>query len=228
MKKNLMIFFVLFVFFFCITNVSAQKTDYNIVGSWNPMGTSQLVKFTKYGEVKGNGIDGTYMYDGEKLVLNLRREYKYRTITTLNAFIEDNKLYFSYPSKGYLIGNKNNDGLLGEWEAYRLFSLVNSKTNEIYEDRFEYLKLRFWDNYLTVNQSYDTHEESWTSYSYGIAYDEVAQHHYFYSLTHPEDRTYYEIVELEDRRLLLLSHKYKLNGENAESVVFSYPCYIRV
>ncbi len=208
------------------SNIEAQK-DYNIIGRWKPANTDSIIRFYKDGEFETVGVKGQYKYNGERLILDLPRGYKYRTITTLNAFIENDKLYLAYPSKGYLIGNKQNDGLVGEWEAYRWFQMLNSKTNYVYEDRWEYIKLKFWKGYLTITQGYDTYEERYNSFSYKTAYDDIVDRHYFYNIHHPEDRTYYEIVELEDKKLLLLSHKYIIENGRTVSVTFNYPYYTK-
>lgn len=227
MKKLLpYIIIIILILIISISNVQAQK-DYNIIGRWIPANTDSIIHFYRYGEVETNGLKGQYEYDGQRLILNFPRGYKYRTITSLNAFIEDSKLYLAYPSKGYLIGSKYNNGLVGEWEAYRWFQMLNSKTGYVYEDRWEYMKLKFWKGYLTVTQGYDTYEERHNSFSYKTAYDETVGRTYFYNLNYPEDRTYYEIVELEKRKLLLLSHKYLIENGKTTSVTFNYPYYLK-
>lgn len=225
--KSIKLLLTLMIIIISISNIRAQINE-TIIGKWNPVGTDAIITFYTSGKIEGVGISGNYLYDGERLVLDLKREYKYRTITTTNAYIDNDKLYFAYPSKGYLIGSKFNDGLKGEWEAYRQFKIINSKTAYVYENRFEYIKLMFWENYLTITQGYDTYDPRNNSYSYKIEYDDVVNHYYFYRISHPEDRTYYEIIELKDKKLLLLSHKYLIEDGKTTSVTFNYPYYIRL
>lgn len=225
MKKILLtIISILLIVIFTSVNISAGSR-YDIVGDWSPPGLDYKITFTDTGEILSPYINGTYEYNGERLIFNFKRGYKYRTITTVNAFIENDKIYMAYPSKGYLMGSKHNEGLTGDWESYRMFTLTNDKTGYPIEERYDYMRLRFWDGYLSVRQSYDTYEEKYNSFSYKTAYDEVVGKDYIYSIKHPSYRIYYEIVELEEVKLLLLSFKYELNGDETESVVFNYPYY---
>jgi hypothetical protein len=225
--KKILIIITMFCTITLSQGVEAQK-DYNIVGRWQPFNTDEIVSFYQNGDVEYESLKGTYEYNGERLILNFKRGEKYRSITSLNAYIENDKLYLAYAGNGYLIGDKHNEGLVGEWEAYRRFSLINSKSGYPYEDRFEHLILRFWEGVLSVTQGYDTYEERTTQYSYGIKYDDVVDRYYFYRLSHPSDRTYYEIVDLDERKLLLLSHEYLLEGDKTISVTFNYPYYERL
>ncbi|MFW5799882.1 MAG: hypothetical protein ACOCV8_03610 [Spirochaetota bacterium] len=227
MKKLILTIIIIIIFSVLVLNLYSQN-DYSIVGRWKPFNTDTIINFHQNGDISGPGIEGTYEYNGQRLILNLRRGYKYRTITSVNAYIKDRKLYFAYPGKGYLIGSKNNEGLIGEWQADRRFRLINSKDSYVYEDRYEYIKLNFREGYLNIIQGYDTYEPRNNSYSYKVAYDEVVDHYYFYSIEYPENRTYYEIINLEDRRLLLLSHKYLVENRKTTSVTFNYPYYVRV
>ncbi len=226
MKKTLLIVSFVFIFIFS-QNIKAQK-DYNIVGRWQPFNTEETVVFYQNGDVEYESLKGSYEYNGERLILNFKRGEKYRSITSLNAYIDDDKLYLAYAGSGYLVGNKHNEGLVGEWEAFRRFTLINSKSGYPYKDRFEHLILRFWEGALSVTQGYDTYEERTTQYSYGVEYDEVVDRHYFYRLSHPSDRTYYEIVDIDRHKLLLLSHDYVLEGGRTISVTFNYPYYKRL
>jgi hypothetical protein len=228
MKRALLVSIILTISAILLSSSVKAQIDYNIVGRWRPFNTTETITFYQNGDIEYENLQGTYDYNGERLILNLKRGEKYRSITSFNAYIDDDKLYLAYTGKGYLVGSKHNKGLVGEWEAYRRFTLINSKTGYPYEDRFEHLILRFWEGVLYVTQGYDTYQERTTQYSYGVEYDEIADRYYFYRLSHPSDRTYYEIVDLNERKLLLLSHDYLLEGDETVSVTFNYPYYERL
>ncbi len=211
-----------------ISPVVNSTTDMGIVGRWRPYGTNDVVTFHQNGDMSYGEVKGRYQYNGKRLIMDLKRGEKYRSITSVGAYTDENRLYLAYAGKGYLIGSKNNDGLLGKWESYRYFKLINSHTGYPYEERLEHLILNFWEGTVQITQGYDTHEEITDQFSYDIAYDETVDRNYFYSREYPEDRTYYEIVDLGEEKLLLLSHKYKLSGSKTVSVTFNYPFYERL
>ncbi len=207
------------------TNLSANLS---IVGRWQPLGTNEVVSFYANGDVSYGGLKGTYQYDGNRLIMNFKRGEKYRSVTTVGACLDGDRLYLSYTGKGYLTGSKNNNGIRGKWESYRYFKLINNHTGYPYNERFERLVLDFWKDTVQIVQGYDTHEDIITEYSYNVVYDDVVDRYYFCRKEYPQDRTYYEITEMSDRKLLLLSHEYELSGSDTVSVTFNYPIYERL